>query len=227
MDTRLLILEDNKDILEFIKRNFIFDGYSIESTIDGNTGIAIAKNIQPDLIVLNWMLPEFDGEKFCREVRQISSTPIIILTTTNTSDGSIYGIEVGADDYLVKPFSLEELVFSIRSQLRKTDNNMPKIYEFGGLSLDTSTKQAFRNKRSINLTAKEYELLELFMRHPMKILSRDVIYDDVWGYDFGGESNIIEVYVRYLRKKIDTKKEERLIHTVRGIGYILREPNSS
>jgi two-component system response regulator MprA len=124
---------------------------------------------------------------------------------------------------MVKPFNLDELLARIRALLRRTRPSRPKIYEFGDLILDTGTRQATRNERIIDLTAKEYELLELFMRHPRQVLTREMIYDDVWGYDFGGESNIIEVYVRYLRQKLEDVDESRLIHTVRGMGYVLRE----
>jgi two-component system response regulator MprA len=131
---------------------------------------------------------------------------------------------MGADDYMVKPFNLDELLARIRALLRRAQPSRPQVLRFADLSLDTGTRQASRGERVINLTAKEYELLELFMRHPRQVLTRDMIFDRVWGYDFGGESNIIEVYVRYLRQKLEMEDEPRLIHTVRGMGYVLREP---
>ncbi|MDH5607214.1 MAG: response regulator transcription factor, partial [Anaerolineae bacterium] len=159
----------------------------------------------------------------CRRLRQGSSTPILMLTARDTVNDRVQGLDAGADDYLVKPFNLDELLARIRALLRRTQSKTPTIYEFDNLVLDTGTRRASRNNRQIDLTAKEYELLELFMRHPRQVLTREVIYDGVWGYDFGGESNIIEVYVRYLRQKLEEPGENRLIHTVRGMGYALRD----
>jgi two-component system response regulator MprA len=135
----------------------------------------------------------------------------------------VQGLDAGADDYLIKPFSFDELLARIRALLRRAAPAQPEVMRFADLTLDTGTRQAFRADRPIELTAKEYELLELFMRHPRQVLTREVIYDRVWGYDFGGESNIIEVYVRYLRQKTEAHNETRLLHTVRGVGYVLRE----
>jgi len=146
-----------------------------------------------------------------------------MLTARDTVNDRVQGLDAGADDYMVKPFNLDELLARIRALLRRTQPARPKIYEFGDLVLDTGTRQATRSNRTIDLTAKEYELLELFMRHPRQVLTREMIYDDVWGYDFGGESNIIEVYVRYLRQKLEGEDQTRLIHTVRGMGYVLRD----
>jgi two-component system response regulator MprA len=137
----------------------------------------------------------------------------------------VEGLDAGADDYLVKPFEFEELLARIRALLRRTKTGGPDVLVFSDLKLDTGTHLASRSERTIELTAKEYELLELFLRHPRQVLTRDVIYDRVWGYDFGGESNIIEVYVRYIRQKTEASGEPRLIHTVRGVGYVLRESN--
>jgi two-component system response regulator MprA len=150
--------------------------------------------------------------------------PILMLTAKETVHNRVQGLDAGADDYMVKPFDLDELLARIRALLRRAQPNRPKVLRFSDLSLDTGTRQASRGDRTINLTAKEYELLELFLRHPRQVLTRDMIFDHVWGYDFGGESNIIEVYVRYLRQKLEAEDEPRLIHTVRGMGYVLREP---
>jgi two-component system response regulator MprA len=150
--------------------------------------------------------------------------PILILTAKDSVNDRVIGLDMGADDYMVKPFDLDELLARIRALLRRVQPSLhPEVYQFADLVLDSGTHQARRGDRVISLTAKEYELLEMFMRHPRQVLTRDVIYDSVWGYDFGGKSNIIEVYVRYLRQKLQKEGEEQLIHTVRGVGYVLRE----
>jgi two-component system response regulator MprA len=170
------------------------------------------------------MLPGLDGLEVCRRLRAGGPVPILMLTAKDTVHNRVQGLDAGADDYMVKPFELDELLARIRALLRRAQPNRPKVLRFGDLSLDTGTRQASRGDRVISLTAKEYELLELFLRHPRQVLTRDMIFDHVWGYDFGGESNIIEVYVRYLRQKLESSSEHRLIHTVRGMGYVLREP---
>jgi two-component system response regulator MprA len=170
------------------------------------------------------MLPGLDGLQVCRRLRAGGPVPILMLTAKETVHNRVQGLDAGADDYMVKPFDLDELLARIRALLRRAQPSRPKVLRFSDLSLDTGTRQASRSDRVINLTAKEYELLELFLRHPRQVLTRDMIFDHVWGYDFGGESNIIEVYVRYLRQKLEAEDEARLIHTVRGMGYVLREP---
>jgi two-component system response regulator MprA len=171
------------------------------------------------------MLPGLDGMEVCRRLRSGGPTPIIILTAKDSINDRVMGLDMGADDYMVKPFNLDELLARVRALLRRSQPVHPQVLQFSDLTLDTGTRQATRNNRVISLTAKEYELLELFMRHPRQVLTRDVIFDQVWGYDFGGESNIIEVYIRYLRQKLEIEGETRLIHTVRGMGYVLREPD--
>jgi two-component system response regulator MprA len=223
MSARILIIEDDEAILTFLRRGLAYDGYQVDTAIDGQTGLLLARDNPPDLVVLDWMLPGLDGLEVCRRLRQGGPVPILMLTAKDTVNDRVQGLDAGADDYMVKPFNLEELLARIRALLRRTRPERPKIYQFEDLTLDTGTRQAIRIERVIDLTAKEYELLELFMRHPRQVLTREMIYDDVWGYDFGGESNIIEVYVRYLRQKLEVSGERRLIHTVRGMGYVLRE----
>ena len=175
---------------------------------------------------MDLMLPGIDGLEVCRRLRSGGDVPIMILTAKDSVNDRIIGLDMGADDYMVKPFDLDELLARLRALLRRVQpTNAPKIYQFSDLSLDTGTRQASRGQRVVSLTAKEYELLELFMRHPRQVLTREVIYDSVWGYDFGGESNIIEVYIRYLRQKLEHDEDARLIHTVRGVGYVLRQAN--
>jgi two-component system response regulator MprA len=221
---RILVIEDEARIAQFIERGLIYEGYRVTVARDGKTGLAVARDNPPDLVILDWMLPGLDGLEVCKRLRAASDIPILMLTAKDEVKDRITGLDAGADDYLVKPFSVDELMARIRALFRRTTpTSRPDILRFADLTLDTGTHRAARGDRAIDLTAKEYELLELFMRNPRQVLTRDVIFDRVWDYDFGGESNIIEVYVRYLRQKTETENESRLIHTVRGVGYVLRE----
>lgn len=219
------MIEDDEQILKFLKRGLAYEGYEVDTAIDGPSGLAIARDNPPDLVVLDLMLPGMDGLEVCRRLRAGGPVPILILTAKDTVTDRIQGLDMGADDYMVKPFELDELLARIRALLRRAQPAQPQILRFADLTLDTGARQAKRGERVISLTAKEYELLELFMRNPRQVLDRDTIFDRVWGYDFGGASNIIEVYVRYLRQKLEEGGAPRLIHTVRGMGYVLRESN--
>ncbi|RME07877.1 MAG: DNA-binding response regulator [Anaerolineae bacterium] len=224
MAARVLVIEDDEGILAFLRRGLSYEGYEVDVATDGQTGLKKATEGRPDMVILDLMLPGLDGLEVCRRLRATSDVPIIILTAKDGVTDRVIGLDMGADDYLVKPFDLDELLARMRALMRRTrPDGQPKVYQFADLILDSGTRQARRGERVISLTAKEYELLELFMRHPRQVLTREVIYDSVWGYDFGGESNIIEVYVRYLRQKLEEGGEERLIHTVRGVGYVMRQ----
>ena len=191
--------------------------------MDGRTGLILARDHTPDLVVLDWMLPGMDGLDVCHRLRTGGSIPILMLTAKDTVQDRVQGLDAGADDYMVKPFNLDELLARVRALLRRTQPERIPVLKFADLTLDTGSRQASRGSRMVSLTAKEYELLELFMRHPKQVMTREVIFDRVWGYDFGGESNVLEVYIRYLRQKLEADNEPRLIHTVRGVGYVLRE----
>ncbi|NUM45058.1 MAG: response regulator transcription factor [Anaerolineales bacterium] len=223
MSTRILVIEDDEAILRFLRRGLAYEGYIVDTATDGQSGLALARDHPPDLVVLDWMLPGLDGLEVCRRLRAGGPVPILMLTAKDTIHDRVQGLDAGADDYMVKPFDLDELLARTRALMRRAQPNRPKVLRFADLSLDTGTRQAARGDRIISLTAKEYELLELFLRHPRQVMTRDMIFDHVWGYDFGGESNIIEVYVRYLRQKLESSSETRLLHTVRGMGYVLRE----
>jgi len=223
MRERILVIEDEEKILQFLQRGLTYEGYRVEAAGDGASGLALARAEAPDLVILDWMLPGMDGLEVCRRLRAGGSTPILMLTARESVSDRVLGLDAGADDYLVKPFEFDELLARVRALLRRARPEAADQLAFADLRLDTGTHQAFRGERPIELTAKEYELLELFMRHPRQVLTREVIFDRVWGYDFGGESNIIEVYVRYLRQKTEAGGEPRLLHTVRGVGYVLRE----
>jgi two-component system response regulator MprA len=223
MRKRILVIEDDERILQFLRRGLTYEGYRVDTAEDGTDGLVAAREQPPDLVILDWLLPGLDGLEVCRRLRAASKVPILMLTAKDSVDDRVGGLDAGADDYLVKPFEFEELLARIRALLRRVKVEQPEILSYADLRLDTGTHQAFRGDRAIELTAKEYELLELFLRHPRQVLTREVIYDRVWDYDFGGESNIIEVYVRYIRQKTEADGEPRLIHTVRGVGYVLRE----
>ena len=226
MSARILVIEDDEGITRFLRRGLAYEGYTVDIAADGQMGLIAARDNPPDLVVLDLMLPGMDGLEVCRRLRAGGDVPILILTARDGVNDRVLGLDMGADDYMVKPFDLDELLARIRALLRRLQPaTQPKIMRFEDLSLDTGTRQASRGDRVISLTAKEYELLDLFMIHPRQVLTRDVIFDRVWGYDFGGESNIIEVYIRYLRQKLEEEGEPRLLHTVRGMGYVLREPD--
>jgi two-component system response regulator MprA len=224
MSNRILVIEDEERIAQFLKRGLIYEGYRVDVAYDGQTGLDIARDQPPDLVILDWMLPGLDGLEVCRRLRAASDVLILMLTAKDEVADRIVGLDAGADDYLIKPFDFEELMARIRALFRRAaPSSQPEVLHFNDLTLDTGTHRAQRGNRFIDLTAKEYELLELFMRNPRHVLTREMIFDRVWGYDFGGESNIIEVYVRYLRQKTEEDNQPRLIHTVRGVGYVLRE----
>jgi two-component system response regulator MprA len=225
MVERILVVEDEARIASLISRGLRHEGYQVEVAPNGETALDKAFGNPPDLIVLDLMLPDIDGLEVCRQLRIAGADePVLMLTAKDAIPDRVAGLDAGADDYLVKPFAFDELLARIRALLRRvapSEANVP--LQFADLELDPATRRARRGEREIELTAKEYDVLELFMHHPRQVLTRDIIYDRIWGYDFGGESNIIEVYVRYLRAKLEAGGEPRLIHTVRGVGYVLRE----
>jgi two-component system response regulator MprA len=223
MAPRILVIEDEERIRQFLKRGLTYEGYVVDGADDGKSGLEIARDNPPDLVLLDIMLPGIDGLEVCRRLRAASAVPILMLTAKESIEDRVAGLDAGADDYLVKPFSFDELLARVRALLRRAQPAQPQVFRFADMELDTGTRQGRRGGKTFDLTAKEYELLELFMRNPRQVLTRDVIFDRVWGYDFGGESNIIEVYVRYLRQKTEFDELSRLIHTVRGVGYVLRE----
>jgi two-component system response regulator MprA len=224
MSPRILIVEDEEQIASFLRRGLASEGYEVDTAADGQTALARAREARPDLVVLDLMLPGMDGLEVCRRLRTAhSSLPILILTARDSVSDRVQGLDAGSDDYMVKPFALAELFARVRALLRRAGPGEPETLQFADLRLDTGTRQVNRSDARIELTSKEFDLLELFLRHPRQVLSRETIYDQVWGYDFGGESNIIEVYIRYLRQKLEADGKPRLLFTVRGVGYVLRE----
>jgi two-component system response regulator MprA len=223
MKERILIIEDDDLILKMLRRSLVYEGYQVDTAVDGEGGLNLMRDNKPALVILDWMLPGMDGLEVCRRIRELGNQPVLMLTAKDTLENRVQGLDAGADDYQVKPFELDELLARIRALLRRTQVERAPVLTFGDLSLDTSTRQATRKNRVIMLTAKEYDLLEMFMRHPRQVLTREIIFDRVWGYDFGGESNVLDVYIRYLRQKLEGDGEVRLIHTVRSVGYVMRE----
>jgi len=223
MKERILVVEDDDAIVRVLQRALSYEGYQVDAAGDGETGLKIALEHRTDLVILDLMLPGMDGLEVCRRLRGVGNMPVLMLTAKDTVPDRIQGLDAGADDYMIKPFDVDELLARVRALLRRTETERATILTFGDLVLDTSTRQASRLGRVIALSPKEYDLLELFLRHPRQVLTRDLIFDRVWGYDFGGESNVLDVYIRYLRQKLEQEGETRLLHTVRGVGYVMRE----
>jgi len=220
---RILVVDDDPEIVSFIKRGLIYEGYSVDTAVDGTEALTKARDKEPDLVILDIMMPGIDGVEVSKRLRQASDVPILMLTAKGTVADRVEGLDSGADDYLVKPFAFDELLARVRALLRRRQPREGEVLRFSDLSLDTATREVRRGNEIIELTAQEFDLLELLMRHPRQVLIRDRIYERVWGYDFGGESNVIEVYVSYLRSKLEASGRPRLIHTVRGVGYVMKE----
>ena len=217
----ILIVDDEEKIRSLVRLYLEREGFVVEEAEDGRVALNKFHSGQFSLLIVDLMMPDIDGWRVCREVRESSALPIIMLTARGEEFDRVLGLELGADDYLVKPFHFDELLARVKALLRRRNMEPEQeVLKYSDLELNTVTREAFRGTRPIELTAKEYDLLEYFLRHPRQVLTREQIYDRVWGYDFGGESNIIEVYVRYLRSKLEADNEARLIQTVRGVGYV-------
>jgi two-component system response regulator MprA len=219
---RILVVDDDSRIRDVLRRQLSYEGYQVELAGDSREAFARVADNPPDLVVLDWMLPGMDGLEICRRLRQVDDMPIIMLTAKGTLDDKVDGLDSGADDYLVKPFEPEELLARVRALLRRRQPQT-NLLRFGALSLDPAARQVWVGDRLVELSSKEFDLLELLMRHPRQVLTRETFYDRVWGYDFSGESNILEVYIRYLRSKLEAAGSPRYIQTVRGVGYALRD----
>lgn len=224
MAARILVVEDEVKLAQFIELELKYEGYDVAVAHDGLAGLTAAREERPDLIVLDWMMPGISGVEICRRLRDTGDkVPIILLTAKDEVSDRVAGLDAGADDYIVKPFSVEELLARVRASLRRSQEQDSDSLQFADLKLNRSSREVYRGRRAIELTAKEFDLLDYLLAHPKQVLTRDQILERVWGYDFMGDSNIIEVYVRYLRLKLEAEGESRLIQTVRGVGYVLRE----
>jgi heavy metal response regulator len=221
---KILVVEDEKKVASFIKRGLEEEKYEVDTALDGEEGLKMALDKQYDLIVLDWMLPKKDGLAVIKELRENKTlTPVLMLTAKDSLEDIIAGLDSGSDDYLTKPFAFAELLARVRALLRRSEMDKGAELRFADLRLDPVTHKVWRKEKEIDLTAKEYGLLEYFMRNPNQVLTRTMIADHVWDYTFDTFTNIIDVYVNYLRKKIDRDADKKLIHTVRGVGYIFKE----
>ena len=220
----ILIIDDDPKLIDMLRRTLAYEGYRVLTATDGHQALAKAQVERPDLVVLDWLMPGLDGIEVTRRLRAADATPILMLTARDAVEDRVEGLDAGADDYLVKPFAPAELLARIRALLRRAEpaaNDKALLY--ADLSLDPNTREARRGDRFLDLTPKEFDLLSYLLRYPRWVLPRDRILQDVWGYDFGGQGNVLEVYIGYLRAKTEAGGEPRLIQTVRGVGYALRE----
>jgi two-component system response regulator MprA len=221
---RILVIDDDRSITSFLRRALSYSGYSVEVKENGQVGLQAALESPPDLVVLDVMMPGLDGYEVCRRLRAAGDVPILMLTAKDEVRDRVRGLDVGADDYLVKPFALDELQARIRALLRRREpDSARQVLRFADLEVDPAARDVRRGERKIDLTAKEYDLLTTFIRQPRQILSRELLLERVWGFNFEAETHVLEVYVGYLRQKLEARGEQRLIHTVRGAGYVMRE----
>lgn len=226
MREKILVIDDDEKITSMLRRGLAFEGYTVTIANDGLEGLKKILETDPQLVILDIMMPKVDGWEVCRRIREGGSeTSILMLTAKDEVSDRVKGLDLGADDYLVKPFALEELMARVRVLLRRqtspsaSDKNR-LVYE--DIILDYDTREVFRGGKRIDLTTKEFDLLQLFLQNPRRVLSRDLIMDKVWGYDYSGESNVLEVYIALLRQKTEEHGDKRIIQTVRGAGYVLR-----
>ncbi|WP_422657954.1 response regulator transcription factor [Paenibacillus sp. EC2-1] len=225
MRSRILVVDDDDKIISMLRRGLAFEGYDVHTASNGAEGLKMVLNEEPDVVVLDVMMPQVDGFEALRRLREGGSkVPVLMLTAKDEVENRVKGLDIGADDYLVKPFALEELLARVRALLRRNtgveSSNHKLTYE--DIVMDTDAREVIRNGKRLELTAKEFELLHLFMMNPKRVLSRDLIMDKIWGYDYSGESNVLEVYIAMLRQKTEDQGGSRLIQTIRGAGYILR-----
>jgi two-component system, OmpR family, response regulator MprA len=222
---KILVVDDERAVRESLRRALELEGYEIELAGDGNEALyRLESSDEPDAMILDVLMPGVDGLEVCRRLRGTGSRlPVLMLTARTEVEDRVAGLDAGADDYVTKPFALEELLARVRALLRRTSDEAGDVARFADLELDPGTREVRRGERPIELTRTEFSLLELFMRNPRQVLTRSVIFERVWGYDFGFSSNSLDVYIGYLRRKTEAGGEPRLIQTVRGVGYALRE----
>lgn len=222
--SRILVIDDDKGVTSVLRRGLAYEGHTVDTAAQGHEGLTIARDHVPDLVVLDLMLPGLDGYAVLQRLRAADpDLPVILLTARDSAADQVMGLERGADDYVVKPFTFGVLAARIKAVLRRRDTNQPEVLHFADLRLDTGGRSASRGQRAVPLTTTEYEVLLQFLLHARRVLPKHQLMDRIWGYDVEGSSNVVEVYVKQLRQKLEAGGEPRLIHTVRGAGYILRE----
>lgn len=226
MRPHIVVVDDDDKIISMLRRSLAFEGYEVTTASNGADGLKALLKAEPDLLILDVMMPQVDGWEVCRRVRESgSSVPIMMLTAKDDVIDRVKGLDLGADDYVVKPFALDELLARTRALLRRKSDKLEdgsNQLAFEDLILDMDAREAIRAGRRIELTSKEYDLLLLFMQNPRRVLTRDAIMEKIWGFDFSGESNVLEVYIAMLRQKVEEGGDRRIIQTVRGTGYVLR-----
>ena len=218
------MIDDDPAVTSLLKRGLSYEGYAVDIAASGEAGLAIARERPPDLVILDIMMPGLSGLEVLQRLHAADARlPVLLLTARDAPADQVQGLESGADDYVVKPFTFEVLLARVRALLRRREGERPPRLRFSDLVLDTGTHTVRRGQREIALTSLEFKLLQEFLLHPRQVLSKEVLLDRVWGYDFGGNTNIVEVYVKQLRQKLEAQGEPRLLHTIRGAGYVLRE----
>lgn len=224
----LLLVDDDESIIDYLRRGLVYEGFSVQVASSGEVGLALARERIPDLVILDWMLPGLNGIEVLERLKAVDRhLPVIMLTAKDTPANQVEGFETGADDYVVKPVRFEVLLARIRARLRSQEISQPSILRFADLRMDPTAHSVFRGEREIQLTALEFRLLQLFMENPGRVFSKPIILDRVWGEDFFGDTNVVEVYVMQLRQKLEAATELRLIQNIRGVGYILRESEAN
>lgn len=222
---KILVIEDDRRIARFMEIDLLQEGYAVEVRYDGRSGLKHVTEFEPDIVLLDIMLPEINGMEVCRRIRQFSGVPVIMITAKGDVTDKVMGLDIGANDYITKPFAIEELLARIRVWLRNSDGDAKasRVLSFAGLTIDGARHEVTRNGEAVALTKKEYDLLEYMLRNKEIVLTRDQIIENVWDYDFEGDTNVVDVYIRYLRAKVDDPFDVKLIHTIRGVGYVLKE----
>jgi two-component system response regulator MprA len=222
---RILVIDDDPAVTSVLKRGLSYEAFIVDTAGSGAEGLAAAREHAPDLVILDIMMPGIDGLEVLARLRAADEgLPVLLLTAKDTAADQVLGLERGADDYVVKPFTFEVLLARVRALLRRRETERPPVLHFEDLSLDTGSRRARRGRREIDLSSTEYDVLCQFLEHPRRVLPKEFLMERVWGYDFGGNTNILEVYIKQLRQKLEADGEPRLIHTLRGSGYVLREP---